>query len=70
MLSNIYYGKPVVIDKDGLTVNIIILACTVVLFVGVLIWNRWRINTNVGLVLFGLYFVFLVYCILNAVLSG
>ncbi len=56
------------IVKDGLEVNIIILACTVVLFIGVLAWNRWRINTKVGLVLFGLYFAFLIYSVVSAVL--
>ncbi len=68
LLSNIYYGKRAEVSGDGLVENVIILAGTVVLFIFVLAVNKWRINTTVGIVLFALYFVFIVYAILRSVL--
>ncbi len=68
LLSNIYYNTPVVIDKQGIIVNVIILLCTVVFFVSILVYNKWRINTVVGMCLFSLYVLYIIYCVVQAVL--
>jgi Ca2+/Na+ antiporter len=54
------------VAKDGIIVAVAILFCTVLLFVGVLAFNKWQMNTNVGTGLFFLYFCYVVYTILSA----
>jgi Ca2+/Na+ antiporter len=45
---------------------VLILFCTVILFVGVLAVNKWQMNTKVGMGLLGLYFLYVIYTIVSA----
>ena len=52
--------------KDGIQTAVAILFCTVLLFVGVLAINKWMMNTTVGIGLFALYMVYVIYTIISA----
>ena len=56
--------------KEGIGLAVVILFCTVILFVAVLALNKWKMNTNVGLGLFVLYGVYVVYTIVSAASKG
>ncbi len=65
-LSILIKGEDFMVNKDGIVVAVIILFCTVLLFVGVLATNKWMMNTNVGIGLFVLYLLYVVYTIIDA----
>lgn len=44
--------------------DIVILICVLVLFIGALVINRWRLTRTIGLVFLGFYVLFLIYNIL------
>jgi K+-dependent Na+/Ca+ exchanger-like protein len=61
-------GKDVNVCNDGILVAVIILFCTACLFVGVLKFNKWKMNNKIGNALLVLYFLYVVYTILGAAL--
>ena len=54
------------VAKDGIEIAVLILFVTVLLFVAVLAFNKWQMNTNVGKGLFSLYVLYVVFTILTA----
>ena len=64
-LSIMVKGEDFLVDKDGIITAVIILFCTVLLFVGVLAANKWQMNTTVGVGLFSLYGLYVIYTIVN-----
>ena len=61
--------KPILVDKDGVFVAVLILFGTVFLFVGVLVYNKWQMNKKVGMGLFGFYILYVLYTIISAALN-
>jgi K+-dependent Na+/Ca+ exchanger-like protein len=57
---------PIVFDNEGLSTWLIILAIVVVVFFGVLIVFRWKLNVCVGRVMLSCYGIYVVYAIGNA----
>ena len=64
-LSIIVKGEDFLVDKDGIVTAVIILFCTVLMFVCVLAFNKWQMNTSVGVGLFALYGLYVVYTIVK-----
>jgi len=69
-LAIIVKGEDFKVCKDGIIVAVIILFCTVLLFVAVLAINKWQMNTSVGVGLFALYGLYVIYTIVSASSSG
>jgi Ca2+/Na+ antiporter len=69
-LAIIIKGEDFLVCKDGIDIAVLILFCTVLLFVGVLAINKWQMNTTVGVGLFSLYGVYVIYTIVSATSSG
>jgi Ca2+/Na+ antiporter len=67
LLRAIVYDESMPVDKDGILVTLIILFCTVILFVGVLMASGWRMTKQVGVGLFSIYCGFVTYRIIDAV---
>ena len=56
-----FFGHATVINTAGVTVGIAILAMVVVVFVLVLVANKWQMNKQIGAAFFVLYGVYLTY---------
>lgn len=54
-------GKPVELDAEDLQWDILILAAILVLFIGSLVVNSWRLSRRIGLVFLSFYILFVVY---------
>ena len=63
-------GTPYVVDKDGIFEAVVILFCTVFLFLAVLVGNRWKMTTLLGRTLFGLYIVYVGYVVAKEALRS
>ncbi|CAM9508671.1 unnamed protein product [Chrysoparadoxa australica] len=63
-LHNFIFSETTPVSKDDIFSNILILFCTVCLFVGVLAVNKWRMNSHIGLALFALYIIYIVYLLI------
>ena len=51
------------VDKDGISEAVIILFCTVFLFLAVLVFNKWKMTPLLGKSLFFLYLCYAGYTI-------
>jgi Ca2+/Na+ antiporter len=51
------------VDKDGISEAVAILFCTVFLFLGVLLVNKWKMTPRLGQSLFFLYICYVGYTI-------
>ena len=60
------YKESMPVDRDGILTTVIILFCTVILFVGLLIASKWQMNAKLGGGLFGIYLAFVTYRIVAA----
>ncbi|GMI08139.1 hypothetical protein TrLO_g14312 [Triparma laevis f. longispina] len=69
-LAILVKGEDFVVCKDGIETAVLILFCTVILFVGVLAINKWMMNTTVGIGLFALYALYVIYTIISAASQG
>jgi len=59
-------GENFVVCAGGITTAVIILFCTVILFVGVLAGAGWKMNTNIGVALFFLYLCYIGFTVYQA----
>ena len=62
--------NPIIVDKDGVLISVMILFFTVFIFVGVLIFNKWKMTKQVGIGLFAFYILYVIYTIISAAISG
>jgi Ca2+/Na+ antiporter len=69
-LKSIIFGEVNTVDKNGVFDSVIILFITVILFVLVLLINKWKMDKRAGLGLFGLYFVYVLYTIISEATNG
>mmetsp|Transcript_7581 Transcript_7581/g.13658 ORF Transcript_7581/g.13658 Transcript_7581/m.13658 type:complete len:532 (+) Transcript_7581:215-1810(+) len=69
-LAILVKGEDFKVCKDGIETAVLILFCTVILFVGVLAINKWMMNTSVGVGLFALYMCYVLYTIISAASAG
>lgn len=63
------FTNPTQVDKDGATTALIILFCTVLVFVGSLMLSRWTMNKTLSYTLLGTYVVYVIYTITAEALS-
>ena len=66
MLRAVIEGEDTVVDKNGIKESVGILFGTVWLFLGVLVFNRWKMTKQLGLMLFFLYVIYVAYNIAKA----
>jgi len=59
-------GQPVVVDKCGVELGVIILVCTVALYFAILIFNRWKMDSRLGMSFLFAYAVYFLYTLLAA----
>ena len=59
-------NKPYEVCSSGITTAVIILFCTVVLFVCSLQLNKWRMNSYIGVMLLILYGLYVIWTIVSA----
>jgi len=64
-LKNDPPGSPMPVSKSGILKYVIILMITVCIFAGILITNNWKMNKTVGLAMFFLYILFMIFTILD-----
>lgn len=57
------------VDKDGATTALIILFCTVLVFVGSLVLSRWTMNQTLSYCLLATYVAYVIYTITAEALS-
>lgn len=62
----LWRGRNQEVDKGGVILYTIILLITVVIFVGILVASRWKLNSQVGLAMLALYGVFVIIGIILA----
>ncbi|CAM9909592.1 unnamed protein product, partial [Discosporangium mesarthrocarpum] len=67
-LRSVILGEDMPVDRNGIFINVAILFCTVVIFVGVLKFGNWRMNTQTGFFLFALYLVFIIFVVVKELL--
>lgn len=67
-LRGLIKSEAMPVDRDGLSLNVIILFCTGLLFVVVLALNDWSMNTKTGLFLFSLYIAYVIMVVVREVL--
>ena len=60
-LSIVIKGEDFRVCAEGIQTAVIILFATVILFVLILAGNKWQMNSNIGVALFGLYMCYVGY---------
>lgn len=64
-LRGLIYSEPMPVDRDGIALNVIILFCTAILFVSVLAFNDWSMNTRTGIFLFCVYIAYVIFVVIR-----
>lgn len=63
-MSSLMHGDSNQVNVDGISVGLVILFCTIFLFIGVIAVNKFRMNSTLGYVFFVAYILYLTYTLL------
>lgn len=64
-LRGVIKSEPMGVDRDGISLNVIILFCTAIMFVAVLALNDWSMNTKTGIFLFSVYIGYVIFVVIR-----
>ena len=64
MLSSAINATTSNVNLLGISVGLVILFCTIILFVGVIAVNKFRMNSTLGYIFFASYILYLTYTLL------
>lgn len=70
LITTLAQDKKIEVAKDDLFVNVLFLYGVLVVYVGLIVWNKMQLNVQIGRVLIVLYLVFVVYTVIRTVVSG